>query len=246
MIRTSSGVPRDLEVVSPQPLGVQIRNVTSELAEASEQSTTGGYVHAIVPAAGVVHAVVAAAIAEGVVGPEPGGCHLADHAADQRVVVVGAVGHAGDGVVQVAIVDVSQGREDFPAVAVVQHEAGAPGDVVELLTGLMHQGVGQLLELGVLLVGDELLADLLVEAAVAGIFPLDDLSVEPADFLLVSVHGLPDQVLNVLGAVAQDDEALDLPVGRVGYCAGLPDPADDVVHDRHLQVPEALLDAGSQ
>jgi len=110
----------------------------------------------------------------------------------------------------------------------------------------MHQGVGQLLELGVLLVGDELLADLLVEAAVAGVFPLDDLSVEPADFLLVSVHGLPDQVLNVLGAVAQDDEALDLPVGRVGYCAGLPDPTDDVVHDRHLQVPEALLDAGSQ
>lgn len=65
-----------------------------------------------------------------------------------------------------------------------------------------------------MLVGDELLADLLVEAAVAGIFPLDDLSVEPADFLLVSVHGLPDQVLNVLGAVAQDDEALDLPVGE--------------------------------
>ena len=227
-------MPCDLEVVGPQPLGVQIRDVTGELSEASEQRAPGGHVHAIVPAAGVVYS------------PEPGGCHLADHAADQRVVVVGAVGHAGDGVVQVAVVDIGQGREDFPAVAIVQHEAGALGDVVELLGGLLHQGVGDLLELRVQLVGDELLADLLVERPVAGVFPLDDLSVEPADFVLVSAHGSPDQVLDVLRAVAQDDQALDLPVGGVGDRPRLPDPADDVVHDRHLQRSVFRLNSGGE
>ena len=217
-----------------------------QLAEAGQQRPPGSDVDPVMPAARVVDAVVVASIAEGVVCPQPGGRHLADHPPDQCVVVIGSVGHARDRLVEIAVVNVSQRREHFAAVSVVYHEAHRLRDVVKLLAGLINEGVGDLLELGVLLIGDELLAHLLVEAPVPGVFPINNLSVKPPDLCLVSVHCLPDQVLDVLGAVAQNNKALDLPVGRVCDRPGFPDPPDDVVHDVLLQLPVFLFYACRQ
>ena len=110
--------------------------------------------------------------------------------------------------------------------------------------GLLDKGIGNLLQLIVLLIRHEIGIDLFIYGLVPGIFPFYDFIVQLEGVRPAAAHGLPDDGLHVLRAVPKYHVALYLPVRCGSDFPRLLDAAYDILFNFLLQRPVLLFYAG--